>query len=56
MGGWMDLRAGLGYLEKRKFLTPPGLELMLYEILTHSTNNRIDVTTQEDSGKNALAV
>jgi hypothetical protein len=23
----MDLRAGLGYVEKRKFLTLPGLEL-----------------------------
>jgi hypothetical protein len=27
MGGWVDLRAGLDYLEKRKSLTPPGLEL-----------------------------
>jgi hypothetical protein len=28
-GGWVDLRAGLDDLEKRKFLTPPGLELRL---------------------------
>jgi hypothetical protein len=28
-GGWMDLRAGLDDLEKRKFLTLPGLELRL---------------------------
>jgi hypothetical protein len=27
IGGWVDLRAGLDDLEKRKFLTPPGLEL-----------------------------
>jgi hypothetical protein len=27
IGGWMDLRAGLDDLEKRKFLTLPGLEL-----------------------------
>jgi hypothetical protein len=26
-GGWVDLRAGLDDLEKRKFLTLPGLEL-----------------------------
>jgi hypothetical protein len=29
IGGWVDLRAGLDDLEKRKFLTPPGLELRL---------------------------
>jgi hypothetical protein len=29
LGGWVDLRAGLDDLEKRKFLTPPGLELRL---------------------------
>jgi hypothetical protein len=28
-GRWVDLRAGLDDLEKRKFLTPPGLELRL---------------------------
>jgi hypothetical protein len=28
-GGWVDLRAGLDDLEKRQFLTPPGLELRL---------------------------
>jgi hypothetical protein len=28
-GGWVDLRDGLDDLEKRKFLTPPGLELRL---------------------------
>jgi hypothetical protein len=27
IGGWVDLRAGLDDLEKRKFLTLPGLEL-----------------------------
>jgi hypothetical protein len=27
IGGWVDLRAGLDYLEKRKLLTLPGLEL-----------------------------
>jgi hypothetical protein len=27
IGSWVDLRAGLNDLEKRKFLTPPGLEL-----------------------------
>jgi hypothetical protein len=27
IGGWVDLRAGLDDLEKRKFLTPVGLEL-----------------------------
>jgi hypothetical protein len=27
MGGWVYLRAGLDDLEKRKFLTLPGLEL-----------------------------
>jgi hypothetical protein len=27
MGGWVDPRAGLDDLEKRKFLTLPGLEL-----------------------------
>jgi hypothetical protein len=27
IGGWADLRAGLDDLEKRKFLTLPGLEL-----------------------------
>jgi hypothetical protein len=27
VGGWVDLRAGLDDLEKRKFLTLPGLEL-----------------------------
>jgi hypothetical protein len=27
IGGWVDLRAGLDDLEKRKFLTPLGLEL-----------------------------
>jgi hypothetical protein len=27
IGGWVDLRAGLDNLEKRKFLTLPGLEL-----------------------------
>jgi hypothetical protein len=27
IGGWVDLRAGLDDLEKRKFLTIPGLEL-----------------------------
>jgi hypothetical protein len=27
IGGWVDPRAGLDDLEKRKFLTPPGLEL-----------------------------
>jgi hypothetical protein len=27
IGGWVDLRAGLDNLEKRKFLTSPGLEL-----------------------------
>jgi hypothetical protein len=26
-GGWVDLKAGLDDLEKRKFLTLPGLEL-----------------------------
>jgi hypothetical protein len=26
MGGWVDLRAGLDDLEKRKFLTLPGIE------------------------------
>jgi hypothetical protein len=29
IGGWVDLRAGLDDLEKRKFLTQPGLELRL---------------------------
>jgi hypothetical protein len=29
IAGWLDLRAGLDDLEKRKFLTPPGLELQL---------------------------
>jgi hypothetical protein len=28
IGGWVDPRAGLDDLEKRKFLTPPGLELL----------------------------
>jgi hypothetical protein len=27
IGGWVDLRAGLDDLKKRKFLTPRGLEL-----------------------------
>jgi hypothetical protein len=27
IGGWVDLRAGLDDLEKRKFLTLPGLQL-----------------------------
>jgi hypothetical protein len=27
IGGWVDLREGLDDLEKRKFLTLPGLEL-----------------------------
>jgi hypothetical protein len=27
IGGWVDLRAGLDDLEKRKFFTLPGLEL-----------------------------
>jgi hypothetical protein len=27
IGGWVDLRAGLDDLEKRKFLTLPGLKL-----------------------------
>jgi hypothetical protein len=27
IGEWVDLSAGLDNLEKRKFLTPPGLEL-----------------------------
>jgi hypothetical protein len=27
LGGWVDLGAGLDDLEKRKFLTLPGLEL-----------------------------
>jgi hypothetical protein len=27
IGGWVDLRAGLDDVEKRKFLTLPGLEL-----------------------------
>jgi hypothetical protein len=27
IGGWVDSRAGLDYLKKRKFLTLPGLEL-----------------------------
>jgi hypothetical protein len=27
IGGWVDLRAGLDYLEKRKYLTLSGLEL-----------------------------
>jgi hypothetical protein len=27
IGGWVDLRAGLNDLEKRKFLALPGLEL-----------------------------
>jgi hypothetical protein len=27
IGGWVDLRAGQDDLEKRKFLTLPGLEL-----------------------------
>jgi hypothetical protein len=27
IGGWVNLRAGLDNLEKRKFLTLPGLEL-----------------------------
>jgi hypothetical protein len=27
IGGWVDIRAGLHNLEKRKFLTLPGLEL-----------------------------
>jgi hypothetical protein len=27
IGGWVDLRAGLEDLEKRKFFTLPGLEL-----------------------------
>jgi hypothetical protein len=27
IGGWVDSRAGLDHLEKRKFLPPPGLEL-----------------------------
>jgi hypothetical protein len=27
IGGWVDLRAGLNEMEKRKFLTLPGLEL-----------------------------
>jgi hypothetical protein len=29
IGGWVDLRAGLDNVEKRKFLTVPGLELRL---------------------------
>jgi acyl dehydratase len=29
IGGWVDLRAGLDNMEKRKFLTLPGLELQL---------------------------
>jgi hypothetical protein len=29
IGGWVDLRAGLDNLEKRKFLTLPRLELRL---------------------------
>jgi hypothetical protein len=29
IGGWMGPRAGLGDVEKRKFLTMPGLELRL---------------------------
>jgi hypothetical protein len=26
IGGWVDLRGGLNYLEKRKFLTPTGTQ------------------------------
>jgi hypothetical protein len=29
IGGWVDPRAGLDYMEKRKFLTLPGLKLRL---------------------------
>jgi hypothetical protein len=36
-GGWVDLRAGLDELEKRKFLTPPGLELRLLSRPARST-------------------
>jgi hypothetical protein len=30
IGGWVDLRAGLNKVEKRKFLTLPGFELRLF--------------------------
>jgi hypothetical protein len=29
IGGWVDHRVGLDYVEKRRFLTLPGLELRL---------------------------
>jgi hypothetical protein len=40
IGGWVDPRAGLDDLEKRKFLTLPGLELhnqLLYRLCSPSS-------------------
>jgi hypothetical protein len=46
IGGWVDLRAGLDNLEKKKFLTLPGLELRPvdsrytdYAIPAHAASN-----------------
>jgi hypothetical protein len=36
IGGWVDLRAGLGDVENRKFLTLPGLELRSFCRLARS--------------------
>jgi hypothetical protein len=36
IGGWVDPRAGLDDLEKRKFLTQPGLELRPLSRPVHS--------------------
>jgi hypothetical protein len=36
IGGWMDPRAGLDNVEKRKFLTLPGLELRPLSHPAHS--------------------
>jgi hypothetical protein len=52
IGGWVDLRAGLDDLEKRKFLALPGLELERifvenviykisnYDVIIYITNRR----------------
>jgi hypothetical protein len=36
IGGWVDSRVGLDDVEKRKLLTPPGLELLPLGRLAHS--------------------
>jgi hypothetical protein len=47
IGGWVDPRAGLDNVEKRKFFTLPGLEL---QPLGHSFYNKCYKTVTKHSG------